>query len=67
MWPGLELKIEGIEVDTVVDEAVVALIEVDMEAAEADAAGEDSEAPRASPPSAVGYPAFVAFLAIMAE
>jgi hypothetical protein len=31
----------------------VALIEVDMAAAEADAAGEDSEAPRASPPSAV--------------
>jgi hypothetical protein len=40
---------------------------VDMAAAEADAAGEDSEAPRASPPSAAGCPAFVAFLAIMAE
>jgi hypothetical protein len=46
MWPGLELKIEGIEVDMAVEEEAVALIEVDMAAAEADAVGEDSEAAR---------------------
>ena len=41
MWPGLELNIEGIEVDMVAEEELVALIKADMAAAEADAAGED--------------------------
>jgi hypothetical protein len=54
MRPGLELNIEGIEVDMAVEEeagavrahmmeveAMVALIKADMAAAEADAAGED--------------------------
>ena len=56
MRPGLELKIEGIEVDMVVEEeagvvrphmveveALVALLKADMAAAEVDAAGEDRE------------------------
>jgi hypothetical protein len=42
MRPGLELKIEGIEADMAVEEALVALIKADMAAAEVDAAGEDN-------------------------